>query len=41
MMVTNYEDIDWEYLKKRSRQKGVNDSLTRMIDKTEEIIKAI
>ncbi|MGM0500413.1 MAG: DUF6036 family nucleotidyltransferase [Bacillota bacterium] len=41
MMVTNYEDIDWEYLKKRSSQEGVNDSLKRMVVKAEEIIKAI
>lgn len=41
MMVTNYEDIDWKYLKKMSNQEGVNDSLKRMVDRAEEIIKAI
>jgi hypothetical protein len=39
MMVTNYEDIDWEYLNKRAYQERVNDSLKRMVDKTEKIIK--
>ena len=41
MMVTNYEDIDWEYLKKRSSQEGVYDSLKRMSDKAKEFIKAL
>ncbi|ODS49707.1 MAG: hypothetical protein A8274_1325 [Halanaerobium sp. 4-GBenrich] len=41
MMVSNYQDIDWEYLNKRANQERVNDSLKGMIDKTEEIIKAI
>ncbi|KXS49578.1 DUF6036 family nucleotidyltransferase [Halanaerobium congolense] len=39
MMVTNYEDIDWEYLNKKAYQERVNDSLKRMVDKTEKIIK--
>ena len=41
MMVTNYEDIDWKYLKKRSSQEGVYDSLKRMSDKAKEFIKAL
>ena len=41
MMVSNYEDIDWEYLNDRASQERVDDSLKKMIDKTEEIIKSI
>lgn len=41
MMVSNYDDIDWEYLNKRASQESVNDSLKRMIDKTKEIIKSM
>lgn len=41
MMVSNYQDIDWEYLNKRANQESVNDSLKRMIDKTEKIIESM
>jgi hypothetical protein len=41
MLVSNYEDIDWEYLNKLASQERVTDSLENMVDKAREIIKSI
>lgn len=41
MLVSNYDDIDFEYLHKRAGEERINDYLTKMIKKAEAIIKSI